>query len=65
MKCGYCGYEFPEEEGIRGCGKCGKPGRCSMVRCPRCFYENPPELKMIKKIFGVKKNRGDRSQNSE
>jgi len=50
MKCGYCGHEFPEEEGIRGCGKCGKPGRCSMVRCPKCFYENPPELKMVKRL---------------
>jgi predicted amidophosphoribosyltransferase len=50
MKCGYCGYEFPEEEGIKGCGKCGMPGRCHMVRCPRCFYENPPEVKLFKKI---------------
>jgi len=50
MKCGYCGYEFPEEEGIRGCGRCGKPARCHMVRCPRCYYENPQEVKVLKKI---------------
>lgn len=50
MKCGYCGHEFSEEEGITGCGKCGKPGKCHMVRCPRCFYENPPELKVVKKL---------------
>jgi predicted amidophosphoribosyltransferase len=50
MKCGFCGYEFPEEEGIKGCGRCGMPGRCHMVRCPRCFYENPPELKIMNKL---------------
>lgn len=50
VKCGYCGYEFPEEEGIRGCGKCGMPGRCHMVRCPRCFYENPLEPALVKKL---------------
>ncbi len=53
MKCGYCGYEFAEEEGIRGCGSCGTPSRCRMVRCPRCFYENPPELKVLKKVKGL------------
>jgi predicted amidophosphoribosyltransferase len=50
MICGYCGYEFPEEEGVRGCGKCGMPGRCHMVRCPRCFYENPLEPAVVKKL---------------
>jgi len=50
VKCGYCGYEFPEEDGIRGCGKCGMPGRCHMVRCPRCFYENPLEPAVVKKL---------------
>ena len=59
MKCGYCGYEFPEEDGIKGCGKCGMPGRCHMVRCPRCYYENPPELKVFKKI---KKLMGEKKQ---
>jgi predicted amidophosphoribosyltransferase len=50
MICGFCGNEFPEEEGIRGCGKCGMPGRCHMVRCPRCFYENPLEPAVVKKL---------------
>jgi len=57
MQCGYCGHEFLEEDGIKGCGKCGKPRRCSMVRCPRCYYENPPELKIVKNLkqkFGKK-----------
>lgn len=58
IRCGYCGHEFPEEEGIRSCGQCGKPGGCRMVRCPRCLYENPPEpqvIKKIKKVFGTNK----------
>jgi len=57
MKCGYCGYEFPEEEGIKGCGRCGRPGRCQMVRCPRCYYENPQELAVIKKLKNAMKNK--------
>lgn len=55
IRCGYCGHEFAEEEGIKGCGKCGKP--CRSVRCPRCFYENPPEpavVKKLKKVFNRK-----------
>jgi predicted amidophosphoribosyltransferase len=57
MKCGYCGYDFPEEEGIRGCGGCGRPESCHMVRCPRCYYENPQELKVIKKIKKLMENK--------
>jgi predicted amidophosphoribosyltransferase len=53
IRCGFCGHEFQDEEGIRGCGKCGKPGGCSMVRCPKCFYENPPEPALVKKIKGM------------
>ena len=53
IRCGLCGHEFAEEEGIRGCGKCGKPGRCHMVRCPRCYYENPPETALVKKLRKV------------
>jgi predicted amidophosphoribosyltransferase len=48
--CGFCGNKFPESEGIRGCGRCGVPGRCHMVRCPLCFYENPLEPNVVKKL---------------
>jgi hypothetical protein len=48
IRCGFCGHEFNEEEGIKGCGKCGKP--CRSIRCPRCFYENPPEPAVVKKL---------------
>lgn len=53
IRCGYCGHEFAEEDGIKSCGKCGKPGGCRMVRCPRCYYENPEEPKIVKKIKGM------------
>ncbi|MBT0663290.1 hypothetical protein KI809_03160 [Geobacter pelophilus] len=53
IRCGYCGHEFGESEGIRGCGQCGKPGGCHMVRCPRCFYENPEEPGILKKLKGM------------
>jgi predicted amidophosphoribosyltransferase len=57
IRCGYCGHEFPEEEGIRGCGSCGK--KCHMVRCPKCLYENPPEPALVKKVRGLfKKGEG-------
>jgi rubredoxin len=52
MKCGYCGLEFDESEGTKGCGSC--PGGCHSVHCPRCNYKNPLEpaiLKKLKKIF--------------
>ncbi len=48
IRCGLCGHEFAEEDGVRGCGTCGKT--CHMVRCPKCLYENPPELKVLKKL---------------
>jgi hypothetical protein len=61
IRCGYCGHLFAEEEGVRGCGGCGSPAACSMVRCPRCNYENPLEpalLKRLRKLFATK-NQGD------
>ncbi len=50
MKCGYCGEEFTEDEGIKGCGRCGRPDSCNKVRCPRCFYENVPEPKLLRRV---------------
>lgn len=61
MKCGFCGHEFAEEEGIRGCGACGMGGGCKNIRCPRCNYENPLEPAVIKKLrtlFGKEKGKG-------
>lgn len=56
IRCGFCGNEFSEEEGIKGCGRCGKP--CRSIRCPKCFYENPPEPKVIKALKDVLKRKG-------
>ena len=55
IRCGFCGLEYTEEEGIKGCGKCGKP--CRSIRCPKCYYENPAEpavVKKLKEVFGRK-----------
>jgi rubredoxin len=52
MKCGFCGHEFDESEGKKGCGGC--PGGCHSLHCPRCNYKNPLEpalLKSIRKLF--------------
>jgi rubredoxin len=51
MKCGFCGHEYEENEGKKGCGVCS--GGCHSVHCPRCNYKNPLEpdlIKYIKKI---------------
>ena len=50
MKCGFCGHEFAEAEGIRGCGACGAGSGCKNVRCPKCGYHNPLEPALIKKL---------------
>ena len=58
MRCGFCGYEFPEEEGVVGCAGCPMKSGCRMIKCPRCNYENPPEPALVKKLrkaFGKKK----------
>ncbi|SNB44758.1 hypothetical protein [Geobacter sp. DSM 9736] len=66
IRCGLCGHEYAEADGITGCGKCGKPGACRMVRCPRCFYENAPEPKLVKKVRKLfRKDPGDVTGKSE
>ena len=62
MKCGFCGHEFDEHEGKKGCGSC--PGGCHSVHCPRCNYQNPIEpdmIRSIKKFFSKNgTNKGDK-----
>jgi|GEM_PF-446882 len=67
MICGFCGYEFDESEGKRGCGGC--PGGCRNVHCPRCNYKNPLEPAFIGKLKTMLKRKttsgtGD-TENSE
>ena len=57
MKCGFCGYEFDESEGGKGCGGCH--GGCHGVHCPRCHYKNPLEpglIKSLKKMLSTRDN---------
>jgi rubredoxin len=67
MICGFCGHEFDENEGKRGCGGC--PGGCHSVHCPRCNYKNPLEPAFIGKLKTMLKRKttsgtGD-TENSE
>ncbi|MCG0276684.1 MAG: hypothetical protein L5655_11135 [Thermosediminibacteraceae bacterium] len=39
MKCDFCGFEFDEENGTKGCVGCPMAGYCGKVKCPRCGYE--------------------------
>ncbi|MHC1570820.1 MAG: hypothetical protein ACXQT3_04735 [Methermicoccaceae archaeon] len=39
-----CGYEYDEKDARTGCKGCLRLGYCSMVRCPRCGYEEPPPV---------------------
>ena len=57
MRCGFCGHDFEESEGITGCKNCPLSSGCRMVKCPRCNYENPPEPRFVgrlKRLFGRK-----------
>ena len=53
MRCGFCGFEFKEEEGLKGCKNCPMTSGCKMVKCPRCNYENAPEPLVIKRIKNI------------
>lgn len=50
MKCSMCSYEFDEESSKHSCSGCFKLGSCSMVKCPKCGYETPPEPKWLKRL---------------
>jgi len=58
MKCGFCGFEFDEEEANTGCKSCPMSSGCRMIKCPRCNYENPPEPTLVRKIKKILKKSG-------
>lgn len=58
MICGFCGHEFDEKDGKKGCGACR--GGCNAIHCPRCNYMNPAEPNFIKMIR-AKINKTDRN----
>ncbi len=50
MRCVFCSFEFDEESSQRPCSGCFRLGNCSMVKCPRCGYETPPEPRWLRRI---------------
>jgi Fe2+ transport system protein FeoA len=50
MKCSFCGFVFEESGARHQCQGCLLAGGCRSVRCPRCGYEMPEEIKIIKRI---------------
>ncbi len=50
MICAFCTFEFDEKLAQHSCSGCLKLGGCSMIKCPRCSYESPPEPEWIKKF---------------
>ncbi len=58
MKCGFCGYEFDEEDANSGCVSCPLSSGCNKLKCPRCNYENPPEPALVQKIKKLLKRIG-------
>jgi len=59
LKCGFCGLDYSEEEGIQACKGCPM-SNCNMTKCPNCGYDNLPEpdsLKWLKDNLRGKKRR--------
>ena len=56
MRCGFCGFEFNEEEGKQGCNNCPMGSGCRMIKCPRCNYEIPLEPALVKKLKKILEN---------
>jgi len=42
VKCGLCRRSFDAEKAKRHCAGCVLVG-CTLVKCPHCGYEQPPE----------------------
>lgn len=61
MRCAFCGYEFAEEAGIKGCKNCPLTSSCKMIKCPRCNYENAQEPMLVKKLKKLFKKDGTRT----
>lgn len=43
MKCTLCGHSFSPDQSHRACQACWLAKFCSLVRCPNCGFEMPPE----------------------
>jgi rubredoxin len=51
VKCALCGYMFDEKRSDKICEGCLLAKGCSLVKCPNCGYETPPEDKWLKEIL--------------
>ena len=50
MTCSYCGHVFELEASRHACAGCMVGEGCRSVRCPRCTYEMPEELKLVSRL---------------
>jgi hypothetical protein len=51
--------EFEERDAAISCEGCPmKRGRCNMLRCPNCGYENPGEPQLFKMVRKWRKRDG-------
>jgi hypothetical protein len=50
--CGFCGRTFMPDEGQPTCASCPLSGRCSLLRCPHCGYENAIEPEWLLRVRG-------------
>lgn len=60
MICSYCGLTFDPEGARTQCAGCFKIAACKGVRCPRCGYDMPEELGLVKWIRAWKEKRNAR-----
>lgn len=58
-RCSYCGFEFEAAAARTACAGCFKSGGCRGVRCPRCGYDMPEEIGLIRWIRTWRERRGD------
>jgi len=50
IKCGFCGHEFDEKDGVAACGCCPLHITCDKSKCPKCGFEISKEPAIIKFI---------------
>jgi len=48
VTCSFCGFAFPDCEGMSACGGCPMSKCCRKHKCPRCGFEIPREPGLIK-----------------
>ena len=62
MRCTFCGHEFDAAAGRTHCEACLWSSGCRGVRCPRCGYEMPEELSLVKWFRNWRQKRDNERQ---